>query len=94
MRGINPAVRWMMKEETLWDDRYLATRSPADEALMQKYCHNIEEKIRLARSSRAARRIAGDACREFERECYSEVIPIFLKRYVNELLEKYWGVSL
>ncbi|NIV10818.1 MAG: hypothetical protein GWN62_05875 [Aliifodinibius sp.] len=80
-----------MEDEELFNERYSAARSPLDEQLIQKYCTGLEDKIRFAKSRQEAHEITQDACREFERQCDSEIIPQFLIRHVNNLFEKYWG---
>ena len=80
-----------MDDDRFLDERFSAARSPLDDALIGKYCVGIEDRIRMATSAKAAQLVVYDACREFERECGSEIIPLFLKRHVNELYEKYWG---
>ena len=82
-----------MEEETLFGERYGAARSPLDEALIGKYCSGIEERLRQAGSRREAVLILEDACRDFERQCESEIIPLFLQRYVTNLFEQLWGAS-
>ncbi len=80
-----------MDREELNDKGYFAARSPRDDELIEKYCLGIEERIRAAKDRNDAKQIAGDACRGFEQQCESEIIPLFLTRHVRELFEKYWG---
>ena len=72
-------------------DRFSTTRSPLDDELIEHYCGDIEERIRSAANGAEARRIAGDACRELDNLCVSDIIPNFLSRHVHNLLQKYWG---
>ena len=80
-----------MDEEISLEGRYPTTECSLLDELIKKYFVGIEERIRSAKNREAAKLLADNACQVFEQECESEIIPLFFKRYVNGLFEKYWG---
>jgi hypothetical protein len=79
-----------MDNEELLDKRYSAAGIVNDNELIKECTGNIEERIQSARSLREAKLIVSDAFRCFMK-CDSEIIPLFLVRYVTKLFEKYWS---
>ncbi len=80
-----------MDEEISLEERYPTTQCSLLDELIEKYFVGIEERIRSANTQEEAKLVVDNACQGFERECQSEFIPLFFKRYVNELFEKYWS---
>ena len=79
-----------MDNEELLDERYSAAEIVNDNELIKECTGSIEERIQSARSLNEAKLIVSDAYRCFMK-CDSEIIPLFLIRYVTKLFEKYWG---
>ncbi len=61
-----------------------------DEAI-HRYCDRIEERIKVSTSKMNALMIAESTCLSFEQECLSDILKFSLKKYVGELVEKYWN---
>ena len=80
-----------MEEEISLAERFGHHEVKRQEELVQRYFGNIEEKIRAVRSKQEALEVSKKVMRNFESECLSEVLPDFLKHYLAELVEKYWG---
>lgn len=81
---------YKMDEEISLEERYSKAKCSLLDELIEKYFVGIEERIRSATNREEAKLLADNACRGFERQCESEIIPLFFKRYVNGLFEKYW----
>lgn len=80
-----------MDEEISLEERYPTNNCSLLDELIEKYFVGIEERIRSANTQKEANLVVDNACQGFERECQSEFIPLFFKRYVNGIFEKYWG---
>lgn len=80
-----------MDEEISLEERYSKAKCSLLDELIEKYFVGIEERIRSANTQEEAKLLADNACQGFERECQSEIIPLFFKRYLNGLFEKYRG---
>jgi len=79
-----------MDNVKLLDKRYSKARTPIDNELIKECFSGIEERIHSANSRKEAKMIVYDSCRCFEL-CESEIIPLFFKKNVKNLYEKYWG---
>jgi hypothetical protein len=78
-----------MDNEELLDGRCSKAGITNDSELIKECTGGIEKRIRSAKSRKEAKLIVSDAYRCLIR-CESEVIPLFLVRYVTKLFEKYW----
>lgn len=81
---------FMVDDEELTDPVYSSAKPPLYVELIEKYCNHLEEKIKSANSYQEANQIVTDICRGFEKECISEMLPLFLQKNVTEILKKYW----
>jgi hypothetical protein len=67
---------------------------PRQEELLARSCRDIEERIRTAGTLRNARRIADEACRDFDSECESSVMQTYVRKHAENLLHRYWGSEI
>jgi hypothetical protein len=58
--------------------------------LIAKYCGDIAIRIRTASSRQQAAMLAAETCQSFENHCPSEIIRLFLNKYVEDLFNQYW----
>lgn len=79
-----------MEEEISLEKKYTSACVPLVDELIQKYCIALKPKICNANSPREAELIANHACREFKKQCISEIIPLLLKKHSENLIQKCW----
>lgn len=81
----------MYEEEiSLLEQRFGRDEVSRQEKLILKHFGNIEEKIRQAGSKAGAERVCAQEMEAFERECISEILPEFMRHYLESLVERYW----
>ncbi len=71
-----------------------STASPAvaqQKELIAKYCGDIAVKIRTASSRAQAAALVDETCQNFDEQCPSEIIRLFLHNYVTDLFKQYWN---
>jgi hypothetical protein len=56
-----------------------------------RYCGDIAVKIRTAGSREQAATLVAETCQSFEKDCPSEIIRLFLNKYVTDLFNQYWN---
>jgi hypothetical protein len=63
---------------------------PRQDALIVKYCADIQDRIRTADSELDASKIVESACERFGSECENHVLRSMLREYLTQLVQRYW----
>ena len=64
-----------------------------DVQLIERYCAGLEERIAAATSPHDAAAIVEASCQAFDNECESTLLRTHLREYLDDLLERHWGIQ-
>lgn len=63
------------------------------EELLRRYCREAEEKIAGAKDAATAVRLKEEVCREFKRECASDLVINATRAYLDLIIAERWGTG-